>query len=50
MRCRRRQEFERFYCGAPLVAADGHRLGCLCVGGKQPRQLEGHMVRAQCSL
>ena len=29
----------------PLVASDGHRLGTMCVGGKQPRDMEGHMVR-----
>ena len=44
-RRRDREPFERFYCGVPLVASDGHRLGTMCVGGRQPRNMEGHMVR-----
>ena len=42
---RDREPFERFYCGVPLVASDGHRLGTMCVGGREPRSMEGHMVR-----
>lgn len=42
---RDREPFERFYCGVPLVASDGHRLGTMCVGGRQPRSMEAHMVR-----
>jgi len=44
-RRRDREPFERFYCGVPLVASDGHRLGTMCVGGRQPRDMESHMVR-----
>jgi len=27
----------RFYCGAPLVASNGHRLGTLCFADVKPR-------------
>lgn len=27
----------RFYCGAPLIAENGHRLGSLCVADSRPR-------------
>jgi GAF domain-containing protein len=29
----------RFYAGAPIVTADGHPLGVVCLVDKQPRQL-----------
>ena len=43
---RTRDPFERFYCGVPLVASNGQRLGTMCVGAKQPKQLEGHQARS----
>jgi hypothetical protein len=42
--CRERGGFERFYCGAPLVSANGHRLGTLCLGGSQPKEIDAHEV------
>jgi PAS domain S-box-containing protein len=29
----------RFYAGAPLKCKDGYRVGCLCLFGQEPRQL-----------
>ncbi|KAG1673547.1 hypothetical protein FOA52_003847 [Chlamydomonas sp. UWO 241] len=36
----------RFYCGAPLVASNGHRLGTLCFADVKPRQFDA----AQCMM
>eukprot|EP00955_Chlamydomonas_euryale_P062565 358413-Chlamydomonas_euryale.AAC.16 len=30
----------RFYCGAPLVASNGHRLGTLCFADVKPREFD----------
>lgn len=30
----------RFYCGAPLVASNGHRLGTLCFADVKPRKFD----------
>lgn len=42
--CRVRGGFDRFYCGAPLVASNGHRLGTMCLGNSQPKTLTAHQV------
>lgn len=40
----------RFYAGAPLVAADGHKLGALCVLDRQARELSEEQKRALSAL
>lgn len=32
----------RFYCGTPLIGANGHRLGTLCFVDDKPRKMEAH--------
>jgi len=36
----------RFYAGVPLLDADGHRLGALCVMDREPRRLRERELRA----
>lgn len=48
--CRVRGGFERFYCGAPLVAANGHRLGTMCLGGSQPKTMDAEQVQSFCQI
>ncbi|KAK9916182.1 hypothetical protein WJX75_009766 [Coccomyxa subellipsoidea] len=40
----------RFYCGAPLVASNGHRLGMLCVVDQKPRQFDEERAAILCNL
>lgn len=40
----------RFYAGVPLVDAQGHRLGTLCVLDSEPRRLRERELRALCEL
>ena len=40
----------RFYAAAPLITADGHRLGTLCVMDKQPREVSAGEAKVLESL
>lgn len=42
--------FIRFYAGAPLAAADGHRVGTLCLIDTKPRQLDATDLAILASL
>ena len=45
-----RNKMERFYCSAPLVAANGHRLGTMCIGGERARKMDAHQLNILCNL
>lgn len=42
--------FTGFYCGAPLVAANGHRLGTLCLGHSKPGTITAQQVNILCNM
>ncbi|BDA44489.1 probable mitogen-activated protein kinase kinase kinase 11 at C-terminar half [Coccomyxa sp. Obi] len=42
--------YVRFYCGAPLVATNGHRLGMLCIVDQEPRKFDEERAAILCNL
>ncbi|WP_332856016.1 sensor domain-containing phosphodiesterase [Duganella sp. S19_KUP01_CR8] len=40
----------RYYAGAPLITAEGHCLGAMCVLGKEPRDTTPQELAALCDL